>query len=189
MAMATDPEWCVDMFNHYLDLNLALLQMVWDAGYTFDGIIWPDDMAYKHAQFFSLKMYRELLKPVQARAIDWAHRKGLYALLHCCGDAQPFIPDFIEIGLDGLNPLEVKAGMDPIAIKRQYGDRLVLQGGINALLYDDIVAVEAQMREIVPVLKQGGGYVCGSDHSVPSSISLQDFGRVIELAKELGGYE
>jgi len=188
MAMLTDPEWIMDMFNHYLDMSLALFDMVWEAGYEFDCMTWSDDMGYKHAQFFSLDTYRALLKPVQKRAIEWAHARGIKARLHSCGDINPLLPDLIEIGLDGLNPLEVKAGMDPIHLKKTYGDKLVLQGGINALLYTDIDAIEAQVREVLPVMKESGGYIFSSDHSVPSSISLQDFTRLINLAKELGAY-
>ncbi|NIM71367.1 MAG: hypothetical protein GTO48_13200, partial [Xanthomonadales bacterium] len=93
---------------------------------------WPDDMGYKGHQFFGLPMYRDLLKPAHRRAIEWAHERGIYAHLHSCGDVRPFVPELIGMGLDALNPLEVKAGMDPIALKEQYGDRLVLHGGINA---------------------------------------------------------
>src|SRR5665647_1108042 len=131
IAIAEDPEWCVDMFNHFLDVDLALLDMLWEEGYEFDCIKWPDDMGYKHSQFFSVKTYRELLKPVHKRAIEWAHKKGIKAHLHSCGDINPFLPELIEIGLDAINPLEVKAGMDPILIKKKYGRDLVLHGGIN----------------------------------------------------------
>lgn len=189
MALATDPEWVVDIFNTMLDLDLALFQKVWDEGYRFHAIRWPDDMGYKGHQFFSPRMYRELVKPVHRRAIEWAHAKGIPAILHSCGDVNPFLPEFLDMGLDGLNPLEVKAGMDPIAIKKQYGDRLLLHGGINAVLWDDFDAIAAEMRRVVPVLKQGGGYIFSSDHSVPSSVSLDNFRRIVELAKELGAYE
>ena len=64
MALLTDPEWCVDMFNTFLDIDIALLDQVWDAGYTFDEVNWPDDMGYKQNQFFSVRTYRKLLKPV-----------------------------------------------------------------------------------------------------------------------------
>jgi uroporphyrinogen decarboxylase len=148
--------------------------MIWDEGYRFDAIRWPDDMGYKHNQFFSLRMYRDLVKPVHRRAIEWAHAKGIKAILHSCGDVNPFLPEFIEMGLDGLNPLEVKAGMDPIAIKRAYGDKLL---------------IAAEMRRVVPILKQNGGYIFSSDHSVPSSVSLENFRAIVELAKELGSYE
>jgi uroporphyrinogen decarboxylase len=187
-ALADDPDWCADMFNHYLDVNLALLDMVVEAGYEFDCVSWPDDMGYKHNQFFSLATYRELLKPAQRRAIEWAHAHGAVAHLHSCGDVNPLVPELMEIGLDALNPLEVKAGMDPVALKEQYGDELVLHGGINAVLWDKPEAIEAEIRQKVPVLKESGGYIFSSDHSVPSSVGLEDFRRIVALAREAGSY-
>ena len=189
MAMLTDPEWCLDMFNHYLDVGLALLDMIWAEGYTFDSVMWPDDMGFKHNQFFSIDTYRALLKPVQKRAVDWAHAKGIKAHLHSCGDVHPLVPEFIDIGIDALNPLEVKAGMDPIALKQAYGKDLVLHGGINAVLWDDVDAITAEMKRVVPVLKESGGYIFSSDHSVPSSVSLENFRHITTLAKQLGSYE
>ena len=188
MALVDEPAWCVDMFNTFLDLDIALFEMVWEAGYRFDCIQWPDDLGYKHNQFISLGMYRELLKPVHKRACDWARSKGVYTHLHSCGDVNPLVPEFIEIGIDALNPLEVKAGMDPTPLKRQYGKDLVLHGGVNAVLWDDPAAIEAEMRRVVPALKADGGYIFSSDHSVPTSVSLADFRRTVELAKALGAY-
>lgn len=188
MALVEDPEWCLDMFNHYLDVHLALYDMVWEAGYRFDSVSWPDDMGYKLNQFFSLRTYRELVKPVQRRAIEWAHAKGVKARLHSCGDIRPFVPDLVEIGLDGLNPIEVKAGMDPVELKRAFGGQLVLHGGINAVLWDNLDAIDAEMNRLVPVLKEHGGYIFSSDHSVPSSVSLKGFRHIVELARRLGSY-
>lgn len=189
MSMITDPEWCVDMFNHFLDVDIALWEQVWDAGYVFDGIRWPDDMGYKYNQFFSLRTYRELLKPVHRRAIEWAHAKGIKASLHSCGDISPIVPELVEIGLDGLNPLEVKAGVDPVQVKQRFGDRLLLHGGINAVLWDDVEAITAEMRRVLPALKAQGGYIFSSDHSVPDSVSCENFRSIVNLAKELGRYD
>jgi len=188
LALIEQPEWLMDIFGHMLELNLALLDAVWDAGYRFDSIMWPDDMGYKHSQFFSLRTYRKVLKPYHARAIEWAHAKGIKAHLHSCGDVNPFIPELIEIGLDALNPLEVKAGMDPVALKSKFGDKLVFHGGINAVLWDKPDEIEAEMRAVVPEMKNSGGYIFSSDHSVPSSVSLKDFQHIVSLAKELGSY-
>ncbi|SHF22215.1 uroporphyrinogen decarboxylase [Caldanaerobius fijiensis DSM 17918] len=188
IALIEDPEWCIDMFNHFLDVNLALLDMVWDAGYHFDSVFWPDDMGYKNNQFFSVNTYRNLLKPIHKKAIDWAHSKGIKAHLHSCGDIRPFIPELIDIGLDALNPLEVKAGVDTIELKKKYGKDLVLHGGINAVLWNDREAIEAEIKEKVPVLKESGGYIFSSDHSVPDTVSLEDFRHIVELAKEMGKY-
>jgi uroporphyrinogen decarboxylase len=187
-AMIEQPEWCADMFNHCLDMSLALLDMAWEEGYTFDSIFWCDDMGYKHTQFFSLRTYRELLKPVQKRAIEWAHAKGIPAHLHSCGNIRRFVPELVEIGLDALNPIEVKSGMDAVELKRTFGDELVLHGGVNAVLWDKPAEIEAEMRKVIPAVKENGGYIFSSDHSVPSSVSLEDFRRIVNLAKELGSY-
>ena len=189
IALATDPEWIADIWRTQLDVDLALLDRIWDAGYEFDEVRWPDDMGYKYNQFFSLKMYRDFLKPIHRRAIDWAHAKGIPACLHSCGDIRPFIPDLVDMGLDGLNPLEVKAGVDPLAVKRDFGGRLFLHGGFNALLWLDVDKMEATVRENLPILMKDGGYMFATDHSTPSEVSLEQFKRIVAVVKEVGRYE
>ena len=188
MALADKPDWCVEMFNCCLDMSIAQFEMILDAGYKFDAMHWCDDLGYKHHQFMSMRMYRKLLKPVHERAIDWAHSKGMYACMHSCGDVHALVPEWVEMGLDCLDPLEVKAGMNPVDLKEQFGDKLVLRGGINAVLWDNLDAILAEMEKTVPTLKQDGGYVFSSDHSVPSSVSLANFRHIIEKAKQLGAY-
>jgi len=188
MWMADDPEFVMDIFNTELDCSLQLLQMIWDEGYTFDAITWCDDMGYRNGTFFSVPMYRAILKPIQKRAIAWAHEKGIVAHLHSCGNINQFVPELLEIGLDALNPLEVKAGMNPAQLKAKYGKKLVLHGGINAMLWDDIDRIEAEIRKLLPVLKEGGGYIFQEDHSIPDSVSLENYCRIVQITKELGSY-
>ena len=189
MALAEDPDWIVDMWNTQLSTQLALLDWVWEQGFHFDAITWPDDMGYRGHQFFSLAMYRELLKPVHRRACQWAQAHGIKVSLHSCGDVRPFIPEFLDIGINVLNPIEVKAGMNPVQLKAQYGDRLTLHGGLNAALYPKPEKLFAEMRTMIPVLKQRGGYIASTDHSVPDSVSLSVFQQFVALAKELGRYD
>jgi uroporphyrinogen decarboxylase len=188
MALIEEPQWCVEMFNHWLDVDIALFEMIWQKGYEFDCIRWPDDLGYKLSQFMSVGMYRELLKPVHKRAIEWAHAKGIKTAMHSCGDIRPFIPEFIDNGLDCLNALEVKAGVDPLAVKRDYGKDLVLHGGINAVLWADIPAMEDAISKTLPGLAANGGYIFATDHSIPDCVSFKDFGHIIELVKTLGAY-
>lgn len=188
IALVEEPEWCVDMWKTQQELCLSLLDEVWDAGYHFDALRWPDDMGYKYSQFFSIDTYRELLKPIHRRAIEWAHEKGIKAVLHSCGEITPFVDDLVEMGLDGLNPLEVKAGVDPVAIKEKHGDSLLLHGGFNALLWYDLEELEASIRRDLPRLMASGGYIFGSDHSTPSNVGVEDFRRIVELVKRIGRY-
>lgn len=189
MAIVEDPEWLVDIWNTQLDLHIALYDKVWDAGYHFDAILWWDDMGYKEHQFFSVGTYRDLLKPVHKRVVDWAHAKGMKAELHSCGDIRPLIPEVIDIGTDMINPVEVKAGMNPIQLKEQYGDTLAFHGGLNAALYWEPEKLYAHMRKVIPVMKQHGGYLLSTDHSIPDSVSLEQFWEVVRLAKDLAKYE
>jgi len=125
---------------------------------------------------------------VQKRAIDWAHEHGMFAHLHSCGNIMTRIDDLVEIGLDALNPLEVKAGMEPLTLKERYGDRLALHGGINAVLWDDKEAILAEIRRCIPALKQNGGYIFSSDHSIPNTVTLDTFRAIVEDVKRLGAF-
>jgi uroporphyrinogen decarboxylase len=188
ISMYEDPDWVTDIFDTYLNTSLDLCQRILDAGYEFDGIFWYDDMGYKGTTFFSPNTYRTLLKPYHTKAVQWAHDHGIVAQLHSCGDVMTLVPDLMDIGIDGLNPLEVKAGMDSIDLKRRYGDRLTLHGGINAQIWDQTDVIMAEIDRLLPVLKENGGYIFSSDHSVPNSVSLDNFRRIVERAKRKGAY-
>lgn len=188
IALMEEPEWVTDMFETYLNACIRNFNRIWDAGYHFDSIFWPDDMGYKGTPFFSNRIYRELLQPYHKKAVDWAHERGIFAHLHSCGDIMPLLPDILATGIDCLNPIEIKAGMDAEAIKKQYGDKLVLHGGVNAVLWDDKEAIVEKIRRLVPVLKEGSGYIFSSDHSIPNSVSLENFREIIATVKEVGRF-
>lgn len=188
IGMYEEPEWVTDVFDTYLNTSLDLCQRILDAGYEFDGILWYDDMGYKGSPFFSPDDYRELLKPCHKKACDWAHERGMVVELHSCGFIEPLIPDVIDAGVEMLNPLEIKAGMDPYKLKDLYGDKLAFHGGINAQLWDDVDLVKAEMERIIPMMKEKGGYVFASDHSIPNSVSLENMTQIAALAHSLGKY-
>lgn len=188
LGMYDDPDWITDMFETYLTTSLKLCQKILDAGYEFDGIFWYDDMGYKGSPFFSPALYRELLKPYHKRAVDWAHERGMVTELHSCGYIEPLLPDVVDTGVEMLNPLEVKAGMNPERLKALWGDKLAFHGGINAQIWDKTDLVRAEMERIIPMMKEGGGYVFASDHSIPNSVSFEQMKMLTELARKLGTY-
>ena len=188
IGMYEEPEWVTDIFDTYLNTSLNLCQKILDRGYEFDGIFWYDDMGYKGSPFFSPDDYRNLLMPYHKKAVDWAHERGLVTEMHSCGYIEPLLPDVVSTGLEMLNPLEVKAGMDPGKLKKAYGDKLAFHGGINAQIWDDIELVKAEMERIIPIMKEGGGYVFASDHSIPNSVSFENMKQIAELAHKLGKY-
>ena len=188
VGMLEEPEWVTDVFDTYLKTSLDLCQRILDAGYEFDGVFWYDDMGYKGTPFFSPQTYRELLQPYHKKVVDWAHERGMVTELHSCGFIEPLLPDVVQTGVEMLNPLEIKAGMDPQRLKSTYGDKLAFHGGINAQLWDDIDRVKAEMERIIPLMKEGGGYVFASDHSIPNSVSFENMKEIAALAHKLGKY-
>lgn len=188
IGLLDEPEWATDVFDTYLKTSLDLCQRILDAGYEFDGIFWYDDMGYKGTPFFSPQIYRELLQPYHKKVVDWAHERGMVTELHSCGFIEPLLPDIIQTGVEMLNPLEIKAGMDPQRLKSTWGDKLAFHGGINAQLWNDIDRVKAEMERIIPLMKEGGGYIFASDHSIPNSVSFQNMREIAALAHKLGKY-
>jgi len=96
---------------------------------------------------------------------------------------------FIEAGFGCIQPLETKAGMDLFELKKKYGDKITLMGGIDAramALRGE--ALEKEVIEKITFAKKGGGYIYHSDHSVPDNVSFSSYSRLISLVKKYGKY-
>jgi uroporphyrinogen decarboxylase len=159
-------------------------------GMDFDAGWIADDLGYRNGVFFSPAMYRELLMPAHKLICDFFKRRGKRMLMHSDGNVKALIPILIEMGVDCLQPLEVKAGMDVVALKRDFGDRLALFGGIDAraMAESDPRIIEHEIAAKVPLAKRGGGYLFHSDHSIPDNVSFAQYCRVMELAQRYGKF-
>ena len=106
------------------------------------------------------------------------------------GRVSELIPGLLEAGLDCLQPVEVKAGMDLVELKKQYGDSLAFMGGIDVrcMADPDPTAIEQEIATKIPAAKKGGGYIYHSDHSVPDNVSFEQYQRTIELVHQYGTY-
>ena len=111
-------------------------------------------------------------------------------ILHSCGYAMELVPSIIETGFECLQPIEVKAGNDLIALKKQYGDRLAFMGGIDvrAMASPNPEDIVREISTKIPIAKQGGGYIYHSDHSVPDNVSFEQYCRVMELVHKYGAF-
>jgi uroporphyrinogen decarboxylase len=161
------------------------------AGYQFDGVFVFDDHGYRNATLFSPQVYHDVLKPHHARLCNWAHDHDWPVILHSCGCVRERVPDFIDAGFDCLQPLEVKAGMDLVDLKRRYGDRMAFMGGIDVrcMCDPDPAVIEREIADKFAVAMQGSGYLYHSDHSVPDDISFEQYKRVIDLVRKYGRYD
>jgi uroporphyrinogen decarboxylase len=154
-----------------------------------DGIVIWGDVAYKKDLFFSPKYWRQWYKPGLEALVAEAHAHNLPVIYHGCGNVQRIFEDFIAVGVDAYNPLEAKAGMDVVALRRQYQHRIAFCGNMNVLTWA-LGSREEIRREVLTKLNaaRGGGMIFQSDHSVPSNVSAENYEYVVELVREFGRY-
>ena len=190
MAMHDDRAWVKDMIDTVAELIIHAVEEMLYRGFCFDGAFIADDLGFRNGLFFSPALYRELEFPSQKRLCDFFHSRGMPVILHTDGDVRQLVPTFIEAGFDCLQPLEVKAGMDLIELKKQYGDRLAFMGGIDvrAMADPDPGRIEHEIRSKIPIARKQGGYIYHSDHSVPDNVSFAQYCRTMELVHRYGTF-
>ena len=190
MAMVEEPEWVEDMFMTCAHMIVASAEEMIAGGLELDGAFVYDDLGYRNASLFSPAMFQRFEFPGHKLVYDCFHAHGLKVLLHSCGRVSGLIPQLLEAGLNCLQPLEVKAGMDLVALKQQYGDRLAFMGGIDVrcMADPDPTAIEREIATKIPAARAGGGYIYHSDHSVPDNVSFAQYQRTIELVHRYGTY-
>lgn len=190
VGMAMDPDWVKDMADTYAELQINLMEMLFKEGGLPDGVWFYEDMGFKERPFMSPDMYRELIFPAHKRTVDFAHSLDLPVIMHSCGFIEPLLPHMVEAGIDCLQVIEVKAGMDPLRIHRNFGDRIVLCGGMDArnLVANDRAAIERELQEKIPVLKENSGYILHSDHSIPTDCDYETYRFFVDEGRRLGTY-
>jgi len=188
--MAAEPERFAAMLERvgqfYLDCAKAAMEA---AGPSLDGFVIWGDVAYKKGTFMRPAFWREHYKPwVKAIAAE-AHARGLPVIYHGCGNVHAIFEDYIDAGIDAYNPLEVKAGMDAIDLRRRFGHRIGFCGNSDIQVWEKGDR-EAIRREVLRKLNagKGGGLIFQSDHSVSSAVSGETYDYVVKLVREYGTY-
>ncbi|MDD8026431.1 MAG: uroporphyrinogen decarboxylase family protein [Acidobacteriota bacterium] len=171
---------------YYLEMTRA---QIGAAAGLLDGFVIWGDVAYKRSTFMSPDYWRRHFKPWVARMIERAHAAGLPVIYHGCGNVAALLPDFIEIGIDACNPLEAKAGLDVVDLRRRYGHKLAFCGNGDIRVFE-AGDPEAVRREVLRKLNaaRGGGFIFQSDHSVTSGVSGWTYDRIVSLVRAYGRY-
>ena len=190
VAIAEDSGWVLDMVEATERLAFDALDYCLGAGLRFDIGYITEDMGFSNGPFFSPAFYKEIIFPSHKRWCDYLHSKGMKSMLHTCGDNRLLMPQFAEAGFDILNPLEQKAGMDIYRIKKDYGERMTLWGGIDVktIVSGDMDKLHDEIRDKTNFAKQGGGFIFGSDHSIPENVPMQHYLQMVEWGMEYGRY-
>ena len=196
MDLMMNPSFCEavldQMVAYWMDFYTGFMNEIGD---LVDVIMIGDDLTGQHGPIFAPEVYRALVKPRQKKLVQ--HIKSLTNAkiwYHTCGGCVEYIPDLIDNGIDILNPVQVSAkDMDPLELKRRFGQDLVFWGGgidsQHVLPFATPGEVREQVRRNVEAFKPGGGYVFNNVHNIQYGVPPENIVALFDAAYEFGAYE
>lgn len=189
-TMLTEPELIEQYMAVTTEGALALVDAQLDLGV--DGILGGNDWCFKSGSMFSVAAFRRFFVPHLRRIVEACHRRGVPYVKHLDGNTMALLPALVdEVGVDGYHGIEPAAGMDVVALKRQYGDRLTLLGNLDCgelLSRGSEEEIRAQVRRIIQHVSPGGGHVFGSSNSIHDGVPLANLYAMLQAVREFGVY-
>ncbi len=159
-----------------------------------DVVTMGEDMGTQHGPIMSVEIYREILKPIHKKFVDFIKRKTNAKIwMHNCGSIYDFIPDYIDLGIDILNPVQVSArNMDSRKLKREFGDRIVFWGGgcdsQTILPFGKPEEVKDEVKRRIDDFGPGGGFVFAPIMNIQLDVPPENIIAMFETAIEYGKY-
>ncbi|MCC6442508.1 MAG: hypothetical protein IT210_03510 [Armatimonadetes bacterium] len=153
-----------------------------------DLVFTADDIGGQTGLLISLKLWEAHLKPYHARLNRIIHEYGAKVIYHSDGSVAEAVPGLLDAGIDVLQALQFDArGMDPAALKASFGDRLCFQGGVSVqhtLPFGTVEDVRAEVKSLIAVLGQNGGYILGPSHAIQAGTPPENITAMFDAALE-----
>jgi uroporphyrinogen decarboxylase len=176
--------YCKQLMGYFLE----------ELGDNVDIIKIGDDLGIQQGLMISPQMYRDILKPFHVDFINFIKsRTNAKILFHSCGDVAPLIGDFIDIGIDILNPIQTSTGSisDLSSLKKRFGKNMVFCGGIDShhiLPFGSVEEVRQEVRRVMQLLGPGGGCMIGAVHTVMNDVPPENVLAMVDAVEEFGHY-
>jgi uroporphyrinogen decarboxylase len=179
MDLATGSAVTPAIFEHLTQCLIEVGEKVLAAADgKIDAVFTWDDLGTQTSLLISPGMVRRELVPRHRQITDAFHKYGVKVFFHSDGAVFPLMQDFVDMGVDVLNPLQSRAkGMDISQIKDHWGDKLVFHGAIdiqNTMPFGTVDEVRDKVKEQVAVLGQGGGYILCPEHYLLPDTPLEN---------------
>ena len=169
--LALNPDLADAILGRVADFMVAHFRRILAAAKgRIDLVFTADDIGGQEGLLLSLDMWTRHLKPHHARLNRVIHEFGAKVIYHSDGSVMKAVPGLLDMGIDILQALQFDAtGMDPVALKRDFGDRLCFQGGVSVqrtLPFGTVEDVRREVEERIRVLGRNGGYILGPSHAI-----------------------
>ncbi len=195
MDLAGNEEFAAGLLDKLVDAHIKRLEKILPAVEGYVQIVQTgDDLGMQDSPQLSPKSYREVVKPRHKRLYQYIkEHSNAYLFLHTCGSVYEFIPDFIEMGIDALNPVQVSAkDMDTKRLKREFGNDITFWGGgcdtQRVLPFGTPEEVEEEVKRRIGDLAPGGGFVFTQVHNIQSDVPPENIMAMYEAVKKYGRY-
>jgi len=188
MMFYDDPDFLREMLDFWSGYVASLLEKALQYVVP-DEVHLSEDMAYKKFSMISPQMVREFLLPVYKRWGNIARNAGVPVYgIDSDGYIGELIPIWMEAGVNACDPIEVAAGNDIVAMRKEFGHKMAYRGGIDkrAMAKGGRI-LEEEVDRVTPVIRDGG-YVPGCDHGIPADVSWQNFVHYVGLLAERTGW-
>ena len=196
MDLHLDPAFADALLDKFTETAIAFWDIFLDAvGEYVQVCANGDDVSMQSAPFMSPAMYRRFIKPRHKRIFDFIHSKTRAKVFyHSCGAVYDLIPDFIEEGVDILNPIQRSAaGMDIARLKREFGKDLCFWGGgIDIQRQLPILSptqIADEVKRTIDVMAPGGGFVFVPTHNIQADATPDRIDALFTAVMRYGGYD
>jgi len=189
LLLYDDREFIEEVLDVYTEYASILFEKI--CAYDIAVIHTGDDIAGKSGLFINPDIFRKLWLPRIEKILRFPKEKGIPLIFHSDGNIYDIIPDLINLGFCGINPLEPYSN-DIYQIKQEFGHRLTLIGNIDiagALSFGSIEETIRDVREHLEKLMPGGRYICSSSHSITDAVKPANFLAMIDTIHTYGKYE
>lgn len=195
LNLAINPDFAIALLEKTASLCKELMEpFLAEMGDQVDIIKVGDDLGTQESLLISPKMYRDILKPIHADYIDFIkQRTDAKVFFHTDGDVVPLIPDFIEMGIDILNPIQTSAGKmaDLASLKKKFGKNILFCGGIDThrvLPAGTQEEVRREVKRVIELLGDNGGYMVASVHTIMNDVPPENVLAMVDAVEEFGKY-
>jgi uroporphyrinogen decarboxylase len=189
IAYGTNPALVKQIARIVTDYTLDAVALGAELGA--DVISMDGDLAHETNMIMSPDHFREFIKPYYSEIVELAHAKGLKIFKHTDGDHWKIMEDLIEVGFDGIHPIQPQS-LDLAEVKREIGDRICLLGNIDCretLVSKSIREVEEEVIQAIETAAPGGGYILSSSNTIHPGVRAENYLAMVEATHKHGVYE
>ena len=188
LVIERDPDLIDEIIGTVCELIVATAKPLLER-IEFDFAGGWEDVAFNNGPIFGPKMWRQFLTPRYKRISDLLRQHGVTVIwTDCDGNIMPIADQWIEAGYSTMFPIEVRAGTDPVELRRRFGRDVLLLGGFDKMpLYKGPEAILAELKRIAPLVEEGG-FIPHVDHRVPGGVPLEYYRYYLREKKSLLGF-